>query len=37
MRRSGPTCGQHNQEILQGILGYDDDRVAELAAAGALD
>ena len=37
MQRSGPTCGQHNQEILQGILGYDDDRVAELAAAGALD
>ena len=33
---AGPTIGQHTFEVLTGMLGYDDDEVAELAAAGAL-
>jgi len=32
-----PTLGQHNQEILQGILGLDDDAVTELVIAGAIE
>jgi benzylsuccinate CoA-transferase BbsF subunit len=34
--RGGPTFGEHNFEVLTGLLGYDADRVAELAAAGVL-
>lgn len=34
---AGPTYGQHSYEVLQGILGYDDDRIAELAIAEALE
>ncbi len=32
----GPTMGQHNDEVLRGILGYDDDRVTELVIADAI-
>ncbi len=34
---AGPTYGQHSHEVLHGILGYDDDRIAELAIAEALE
>jgi crotonobetainyl-CoA:carnitine CoA-transferase CaiB-like acyl-CoA transferase len=34
--RAGPTFGQDNFEVLSELLGYDADRVAELAAAGIL-
>ena len=33
---AGPTIGEHTFEVLTEILGYRDDEVAELAAAGAL-
>ena len=33
----GPTAGQHVSEVLAGILGYDEDRITELAVAGALE
>jgi crotonobetainyl-CoA:carnitine CoA-transferase CaiB-like acyl-CoA transferase len=36
-RWGGPTYGQHTMEVLEGILGYDIDRIADLAAAGALE
>lgn len=32
----GPTFGQHNMEVLEGLLGYDGDRIAELVIAGAI-
>jgi crotonobetainyl-CoA:carnitine CoA-transferase CaiB-like acyl-CoA transferase len=28
--------GQHNREVLSGLLGYDDERIAALEAAGIL-
>ncbi|MDO8432084.1 MAG: CoA transferase [Candidatus Binatus sp.] len=31
-----PTIGGDNQYVLQSILGYDEDRITELVAAGAL-
>ena len=31
-----PTFGQHNREVLRGILGYDDSRCAALASAGIV-
>lgn len=34
---AGPTYGQHSHEVLHGILGYDDDRIADLAIAEALE
>ncbi len=34
---AGPTFGQHLHEVLADILRYDDDRIAELIAAGALE
>ena len=34
--RSGPTLGEHNDHVLRDVLGYDDDRVVELAIAGAI-
>ncbi len=34
---AGPTYGQHSFEVLEGILGYDGDRIAELAIAEALE
>ncbi|MEL6981239.1 MAG: CoA transferase, partial [Actinomycetota bacterium] len=36
-RWAGPTYGQHTSEILEDILGYDVERIAELAIAGALE
>jgi crotonobetainyl-CoA:carnitine CoA-transferase CaiB-like acyl-CoA transferase len=35
-RHAGPTIGQHSFEVLTEILGYNDDELAELAAAGAF-
>ena len=32
----GPMFGEHNMEVLEGILGYDADKVADLVIAGAL-
>jgi benzylsuccinate CoA-transferase BbsF subunit len=32
-----PTLGEHTWEVLTGILGYDEDRVVELAAAEVLE
>ena len=37
VRRGIPTLGRDNWEILTELLGYDDARVAELAAAGVLE
>jgi crotonobetainyl-CoA:carnitine CoA-transferase CaiB-like acyl-CoA transferase len=31
-----PTVGQHTDEVLTDVLGYDDDRVAKLRGAGVL-
>lgn len=33
----GPTFGEHTFDILTGILGYDSDRIADLAAAEVLE
>jgi crotonobetainyl-CoA:carnitine CoA-transferase CaiB-like acyl-CoA transferase len=35
--RAGPTMGQHNDEVLHGLLGYSYEYIAELAIAGALE
>jgi crotonobetainyl-CoA:carnitine CoA-transferase CaiB-like acyl-CoA transferase len=35
--RAGPTFGEDTFEILSGTLGYDADRIADLAAAGLLE
>lgn len=35
--RAGPTLGEHNWEVLNDVLGYDEDRIAELLAQGLLD
>ncbi|MEM8924011.1 MAG: CoA transferase [Actinomycetota bacterium] len=32
----GPMFGEHNMEVLEGFLGYDGDRIAELVIAGAI-
>ena len=37
IERGGPTLGQHVHEVLSGILGYNDDRIAKIIAAGALE
>lgn len=34
---AGPTYGQHSEEVLRGILGYDDDRITDLAIAEVLE
>jgi crotonobetainyl-CoA:carnitine CoA-transferase CaiB-like acyl-CoA transferase len=36
VRGPGPALAQHNREVLQGILGYDDERYAELERAGIV-
>jgi crotonobetainyl-CoA:carnitine CoA-transferase CaiB-like acyl-CoA transferase len=36
-RSAGPTFGQHNEQVLREILGYDDERVVELITSGALE
>ena len=33
----GPIIGEHTHQVLTEILGYDDERFAELLIAGALD
>ena len=33
----GPTYGQHTMEVLEGILGYNGEQIAELAIAEALE
>jgi benzylsuccinate CoA-transferase BbsF subunit len=37
IERGGPTIGEHSWEVLTEILGYDVDRVADLAAAELLE
>ncbi len=37
VERSGPTFGRDNFYVLETILGYDAERIAELAAAGVLE
>ncbi len=32
----GPMFGEHNMEVLEGILGYDTERIADLVIAGAI-
>jgi crotonobetainyl-CoA:carnitine CoA-transferase CaiB-like acyl-CoA transferase len=34
--RPGPQMGEHNEHVLRDILGYSEDRIAVLVAAGAL-
>jgi crotonobetainyl-CoA:carnitine CoA-transferase CaiB-like acyl-CoA transferase len=36
VRRAAPTLGQDNQHVLESILGYDETRITELVASGAL-
>ena len=36
VHQAGPSLGQHNDYVLRQILGYDDERIADLAIAGAL-
>jgi crotonobetainyl-CoA:carnitine CoA-transferase CaiB-like acyl-CoA transferase len=31
-----PTVGQHTDDVMRSVLGYDDDRIAEARAAGAF-
>ncbi len=35
-RRAAPTLGQDNQHVLEKILGYSEDQIGEIAAAGVL-
>jgi len=37
VRAAAPTIGQHNDEVLIGLLGYSKEDVARLRAAGALE
>jgi benzylsuccinate CoA-transferase BbsF subunit len=37
VRSAAPTIGQHNDEVLSGLLGYNQTQIAELRAGGALD
>jgi benzylsuccinate CoA-transferase BbsF subunit len=36
VRFAAPTFGQHNRVVLRDLLGYDDDRIDRLTAAGVL-
>jgi crotonobetainyl-CoA:carnitine CoA-transferase CaiB-like acyl-CoA transferase len=31
-----PTVGEHNEQVLRDVLGYDDAEIAKLKDAGAL-
>ena len=35
-RRAAPTLGQHNQQVLEKILNYDETKITELVSSGAL-
>ena len=37
VERAGPTLGEHNVQVLQDILGYDDERVADVFASLAME
>jgi crotonobetainyl-CoA:carnitine CoA-transferase CaiB-like acyl-CoA transferase len=37
IERPGPMIGEHLQEVLKGILGYDDERIAAMVSTGALE
>lgn len=37
VERAGPTFGRDNQYVLETILGYSQERIADLAAAGVLE
>ena len=34
---TNPTLGRDNEYVLKEILGYDDERIAQLVIAGALE
>ena len=34
--RAGPTIGEHTFEVMSDVLGYSEERISEMAAAGAL-
>ena len=36
MPAKAPTVGEHNDDVLRDVLGYDDERIAKLRASGAL-
>jgi crotonobetainyl-CoA:carnitine CoA-transferase CaiB-like acyl-CoA transferase len=36
VRGPAPTLGQHNESVLRGVLGYDDERMAALRISGVL-
>ena len=36
IRGPAPRLGEHNADVLQQVLGYGEDRVRELEAAGVL-
>jgi crotonobetainyl-CoA:carnitine CoA-transferase CaiB-like acyl-CoA transferase len=36
VRSAAPAVGQHNQRVLEEFLGYDEDRITDLAAAGVF-
>jgi benzylsuccinate CoA-transferase BbsF subunit len=36
VRRAAPTLGQHNQFVLETILGYGEERINELVIEGVL-
>jgi crotonobetainyl-CoA:carnitine CoA-transferase CaiB-like acyl-CoA transferase len=36
VERAAPMLGEHNQYVLEHILGYDEERIAELVGGGAL-
>ena len=33
---SGPTIGEHNEQILKDLLGFTDDEITDLAIADVL-
>ena len=37
IHHGGPTYGEHTFEVLERLLGYDADQIAELAVAGVLE
>jgi len=37
LRTAGPTLGEHTEQVLKDILGYDDERITQLAIAEILE